>query len=158
MDVNANKGELQIPARSIPVPTTISPQARNALAAGSRLSLPTVWPPFEDKAGWLTVIDEFNGQIAAMTAALPPFPGTVEARQVGRATLYEMTPHNIPEDKRDRAVIALHGGGYVFGGGRLVVDVVYMFAVMSRTKVYALDYRMPPEHPYPAALDDVVQT
>jgi epsilon-lactone hydrolase len=154
-------GCLRIPARTIPIPSTISTQAQHALASAAsndrgRIALPDSWPPQEDKAGWKKVIAEIDGQIAAMTSLLPPFPGTIVTRPVGNATVYELTPRDIPEDKRDRAIIALHGGGYCLGGGDLAAKIHQVFATLCRTKVYALDYRMPPDHPHPAALDDVV--
>jgi monoterpene epsilon-lactone hydrolase len=158
---NPDGTSLQIPARTIPIPSTISPQAQQALALAAsrdhgRVGLPDVWPPQQDKAGWKKVIAQIDNQIAAMTSLLPPFPGTIVARPVGSATVYELTPNHIPDDKRDRAIIALHGGGYCLGGGELAAQVHQMFAALCRTKVYALDYRMPPDHPHPAALDDVV--
>ncbi len=56
-----------------------------------------------------------------------------------------------------RAVYFLHGGGYIFGKA----DTYRLFnSVLARrlqARVFALDYRLAPEHPYPAALDDAVQ-
>ena len=56
-----------------------------------------------------------------------------------------------------RAVYFLHGGGYVFGKA----DTYRLFnSVLARrlqARVYAANYRLAPEHPYPAALDDAVQ-
>jgi epsilon-lactone hydrolase len=156
--IDENEAALQIPARRIPIPKTISQEAQRALAAGSRVKLPTIWPAQHDKVGWKQVIAMVDGQIGALVEGLPPFPGTVERRQVGDATFYELTPHAIPEHKRDRALIALHGGGYIFGGGQLAGKIYEPFAVQSQSKIYAVDYRMAPDNPHPAALDDVVET
>src|ERR1700694_2192133 len=53
-------------------------------------------------------------------------------------------------------VLFLHGGGYVIGSlnshRRLVSDI----ARASDTRALAIDYRMGPEHPFPAAVDDAV--
>ncbi len=56
-----------------------------------------------------------------------------------------------------RAVYFLHGGGYIFGKA----DTYRLFnSVLARrlnARVYAANYRLAPEHPYPAALTDAVQ-
>ena len=154
---NGDDLHLHIPERRIPIPKTISMEAQRALAmAGTRVSLPSTWPARQDKAAWKEVIAAVDSQIAALVAGLPAFPGSIVKRQVGKATVFELTPPSIPEEKRDRAIIALHGGGYMFGGGELAAKIHQVFALQSRTKVYAVDYRMPPDHPHPAALDDVV--
>jgi epsilon-lactone hydrolase len=59
-----------------------------------------------------------------------------------------------PEFDPTRALLFLHGGGFVFGS---LVSHGHMAAEMARTarcRVLQLDYRRAPEHPYPAALDD----
>jgi acetyl esterase/lipase len=54
----------------------------------------------------------------------------------------------------DRAVIYLHGGGYVVGSPRVQGAIAAHLARASGATVYALDYRLAPENPFPAALDD----
>jgi acetyl esterase/lipase len=56
----------------------------------------------------------------------------------------------------ERAVLYLHGGGYTVGSARTHGALVAHLAAASGTPVHLLDYRMAPEHPYPAALDDAV--
>jgi phosphinothricin tripeptide acetyl hydrolase len=50
----------------------------------------------------------------------------------------------------------LHGGGYVFGGPDSHRDIACRLAVATGLRVLLLDYRLAPEHPFPAALDDSV--
>jgi monoterpene epsilon-lactone hydrolase len=52
------------------------------------------------------------------------------------------------------AVIYLHGGGYVAGSPRVQGAIPAHIGLASGATVYALDYRLAPEHPFPAALDD----
>ena len=52
-------------------------------------------------------------------------------------------------------VLYLHGGVYVIGSAATSVALVGDIARRARVRAIALDYRLGPEHPYPAAVDDV---
>jgi epsilon-lactone hydrolase len=54
----------------------------------------------------------------------------------------------------DRHVLFLHGGGYVTGSPALYRHFTWRIATATRARVLAIDYRLAPEHPFPAALDD----
>jgi epsilon-lactone hydrolase len=61
-----------------------------------------------------------------------------------------------PDAARDSAILFLHGGGYVIGS---LVSHRHMVSEMgraARTRTLALDYRLAPEHPFPAAVEDAV--
>jgi epsilon-lactone hydrolase len=61
-----------------------------------------------------------------------------------------------PACRPDRAVLFLHGGGYVTGWGALYRHFTWRIATAARARVLAIDYRLAPEHPFPAALDDAL--
>ena len=52
------------------------------------------------------------------------------------------------------AILYLHGGGYVIGSARAEAVIPAFLARSSGATVYALDYRLAPEHAFPAALED----
>jgi epsilon-lactone hydrolase len=56
----------------------------------------------------------------------------------------------------DRNVLYLHGGGYITGSPSLYRHFTWRIAAVTRARVLAIDYRLAPEHPAPAALDDAV--
>src|SRR5688572_16029952 len=56
----------------------------------------------------------------------------------------------------DAAVLYLHGGGYVIGSPRSHRHLAAAVARAAGTPALLLDYRLAPEHPFPAALDDAV--
>jgi epsilon-lactone hydrolase len=58
--------------------------------------------------------------------------------------------------RRDRDVLFLHGGGYVTGSPALYRHFTWRIAAAVRARVLAIDYRLAPEHPFPAALDDAL--
>lgn len=58
--------------------------------------------------------------------------------------------------RRDRVVLYLHGGGYVSGSIRMYRDLARRLSEAAGARVLLLDYRLAPEHPYPAAVDDAL--
>jgi monoterpene epsilon-lactone hydrolase len=56
----------------------------------------------------------------------------------------------------DRVLLYLHGGAWVFGSPRSHRALVANLARGARIRALSLDYRLAPEHPYPAGLDDCV--
>jgi acetyl esterase/lipase len=58
--------------------------------------------------------------------------------------------------ERPRAVLYLHGGGYVVGSARMYRVLAAFLSRASGAVVYTLDYRRAPEHVYPGALEDAV--
>ncbi len=54
----------------------------------------------------------------------------------------------------DRAVLYLHGGGYVIGSCDSHRNLAYNIAAASKARVLLLDYRLAPESPFPAPVDD----
>lgn len=62
-----------------------------------------------------------------------------------------------PTSGHDRHVFYLHGGGYVIGSPALYRHLTWRLARATGARLLAVDYRLAPEHPFPAAVDDAVQ-
>lgn len=62
----------------------------------------------------------------------------------------------MPESSSNRVVLYLHGGGYVIGSINTHRSLVARIAREARARCFALDYRLAPENPYPAAVEDAV--
>jgi acetyl esterase/lipase len=56
----------------------------------------------------------------------------------------------------DRLVMHLHSGGYVMGSSTAYRNFGCRLSEATRATVFLADYRLAPEHPYPAAVDDAV--
>jgi monoterpene epsilon-lactone hydrolase len=61
-----------------------------------------------------------------------------------------------PNASADRAVLYLHGGGYVIGSINTHRDLMARISRASGFRVLGIDYRLAPEHPFPAAVEDAV--
>lgn len=55
-----------------------------------------------------------------------------------------------------RTLLYLHGGGYYFCSPKSHRSLVFALAVHTGARTFSLDYRLAPEHPFPAALDDAL--
>ena len=81
---------------------------------------------------------------------------TVETIMVDGVTVHVATPTSPPEVNRDRALITVHGGSFIFLAGPWARAEAAMTAAEWDCVAYGADYRVPPDHPFPAAVDDVV--
>ena len=64
----------------------------------------------------------------------------------------------LPKDQRRQGVILyLHGGGYTCGGKDYATGFGSALAVETGTRVFCCAYRLAPEHPFPAALEDSLE-
>ncbi|MFN3257460.1 MAG: alpha/beta hydrolase [Ilumatobacter sp.] len=72
---------------------------------------------------------------------------------VGGVPAIVATPHAVDGD---RHLLYLHGGGYSLGSPKSHIAMVARLARQSRAGATVLDYRLAPEHVYPAAIDDCV--
>jgi phosphinothricin tripeptide acetyl hydrolase len=97
---------------------------------------------------------ERRAGIDAMGAMTPPPEGcTVEAVDLGGVPGEKLTPKGADAT---RTIFYLHGGGYCVGGSASHRTMAARMAEASSATAYVLDYRMAPEHPFPAAVDDAL--
>jgi monoterpene epsilon-lactone hydrolase len=62
----------------------------------------------------------------------------------------------IPAVNQNRLLVHVHGGGYVYNPGEAGTGEATLMAAYGGFRVISFDYRMPPDHPYPAAMDDAM--
>jgi monoterpene epsilon-lactone hydrolase len=75
---------------------------------------------------------------------------------IGGVKGFVFTPKVIPPAHRNQLIINVHGGGYVYGPGESGTAEAALIAAYGGYKVIEFDYRMPPDAPYPAAMDDAM--
>ena len=145
---------LEVAARTIPVPTTISEQSRQVLSGPSRVAMPALLPPVHDKAGWKEMVRRTDaGLIALMQQFMPTQGYTQEARPIAGVGTYVITPQGVAADD-PHVFLDIHGGGFVLGAGEACRLMAIGMALRLGVRVVSVDYRMAPDHPFPAGLDD----
>ena len=132
--------------RVIPMPSTISPEARQWLGSLNRQK---VGPP-ETLAERRTRTDAWRKTDSAEARKL--YPVNVEETTMAGVRTDIITPLSAPGT--NRVLINLHGGGFNSDSGSLIEGVP--IANLAKIKVVSVYYRLAPENPFPAAVDDVV--
>src|SRR5258708_325010 len=132
--------------RVIPMPTTISAEAQKWLES---LAQQKVGPP-ESLAERRARTDEWRKMDSAEARRL--YPVNVEETSTGGVRTDIVTPLSTPGSKR--VLINLHGGGFNSDSGSLIEGIP--IANLAKIKVVSVYYRLAPENPFPAAVDDVV--
>jgi phosphinothricin tripeptide acetyl hydrolase len=99
-------------------------------------------------------IEQRRAQYDKAERAFPAPPEVSVARISAPAAPAEwLTP---PSARADAVLLYLHGGGYVVGSPRSHRHLAAAIAAAAGTSGLLLDYRLAPEHPFPAAVDDAV--
>jgi acetyl esterase/lipase len=78
----------------------------------------------------------------------------VEEQKIAGVPVRVITPPDVTAANQSRVLINLHGGGFNSDSGSLTESIPV--AALARTKVISVLYRLAPEHPFPAGLDDVL--
>lgn len=143
---------LQVPAHAIPVPTSVSPQGRAYLAAAAKR--------FAMMSGPEAASSQNPSADAAVQFLRPMamrFNGAAETIGLhSGALLYRMTPEGRMGSLAEAAYLDIHGGGFTSGGGEMCQLLAKIRASDYGVEVFAVDYRLAPEYPFPAALDDCI--
>ena len=77
----------------------------------------------------------------------------VEERNADGVRVFDIVPPGLDPDDRG-VVLEMHGGALIMCGGELCRILGMFSAARLQRRLWSVDYRMPPDHPYPAALDD----
>jgi monoterpene epsilon-lactone hydrolase len=147
---------VSLPPRQIPLPAAISDAAREMLSAG--LPGDGAMPALDDHDAWRKLIAQRSEGAAAMRGPLMErLKADVEPREMAGVPVYVGRPRGERLIDERHVVFDIHGGALIFGGGESAVRFEAAAISLRTGRVtYALDYRVPPDGPYPAALDDCV--
>ena len=144
-------------ARFIPVPTSVSEQAQQFLGmdmfgGGAERVAP------RDIAGWRALIKETDELLVAVMGAQVEHLRSSVQSSIGRwSTSIRGHPRRRRREGDTQPIyLDIHGGSLVMGSGKACEVMARRMAAQVQMQTWSVDYRMPPDHPYPAALDDVL--
>ena len=149
-------GAWTVGERTVPAPAGASEELRAALAA---LPAPNVaaskqqTPQSEEQ--WLAIqAGSANANLEQMASGLGL---SIEKDEIEGVPVYRVTPNKVDPAHTDHLFLHVHGGAYVLGGGDAAATEAALVAARAGIPALSVDYRMPPKHPFPAAVDDVVK-
>src|SRR5579872_808801 len=135
--------ERTIPARTIPVPSTVSPELEKVIApAWSGSKSPMTLTSDEWKALQKRRDEE---RAKGLQTVKQKFHVSVEEEKIAGVRVYRVKPQAIATENRNRLLVHLHGGAYVFGGGESAASEVVLMSNFGKIEVVSVDYRMPPD-------------
>jgi acetyl esterase/lipase len=133
--------------RVVPVPPDLSSEAKKRMARpASDAEVPQT---LEQRRTGTDKWQEGAGQVSRRL-----YPVNLTKETVAGVPVRVVTPLSMPEGNRDCVLIDLHGGGFDSDSGSLTESIP--IANITKIKVIAVLYRLAPEHPYPAAVEDAV--
>jgi len=152
--VGALENTREVPAHVLPVPDTVSPTMQAAIGA----PLLPFWNTHPKSAEeWKQFVQKVAEVTLKRLPVLREKTGVkVEPTTIAGVKAFIVTPNEVAGPNRDRILIHVHGGGYVLSPGEAGTPEAILMAALGRIRVVSIDYRMPPDFPYPAAMDDAM--
>jgi acetyl esterase/lipase len=141
-----DKGTAHV-TRVVPVPQTISPQAQKILSHPE----PDQGPP-QPLSERRRLTDEYTARARVEWTKICPNQ-LIDTRIAG-VPVHIVTPDGMPDRTQDKVLLNLHGGGFNSDSGSYTESIP--IASYTGIKVVAVLYRLAPEYPFPAAVDDSV--
>ncbi|WP_254063822.1 alpha/beta hydrolase [Granulicella sp. S190] len=134
--------------RVVPVPSTLSPEAQATLRRGAGAENQTLAERRSSTDAWQTRAGEASRAV---------YPVTIDSMTIAGVPVRNVLPI-LPLDATpahpDWVLINVHGGGFNSDSGSFTESIP--IANLTRTRVVSVLYRLAPEHPFPAAVDDTI--
>jgi epsilon-lactone hydrolase len=148
-------GAWSIGPRVLPPPAGASEELRAILAR----------EPAPEAAPTLATAEEFKADVAQATAesaaGVPAMSAqlnvSIEQSEIQGVPVYRLTASQTAVEHTDHLFVHVHGGGFVLGAGlAAIADEALQLTAFLGLPVLSIDYRLAPEHPAPAAMDDII--
>ena len=159
--VSAGDGAIVLGPRTIPVSGLISSAARKSVEDGvvAKANRPSGFgspATSADKALWKQVITATDAAFAPMVRALRAHArASVQKTEMAGVPVYVGTPLQPRKDRLKRAILHVHGGGFaMLADGSYAEAMAAQIATRCGCTVYSVNYRAPPDFPYPTPVDD----
>jgi acetyl esterase/lipase len=144
----------QVPAKTLPVPADVSTEMQKIIAAPLNPAWNELWKTGEE---WRAAADAQAAQtVKALPAMRERLHVSVKPGTIGGVKVFYATPDSVPAEHRDKMLVHVHGGCYELFPGESGTSEAILMAGIGHYNVISVDYRMPPDAYFPAALDDAM--
>jgi acetyl esterase/lipase len=149
-------GVWQLNGRAAPAPAAASDQLRSGIAASPQPDATgeSLVPASHEE--WKTLIATLDSQRAPETLAMAQkLHLSIQSDRIEGVGIHHVLPDKIRQENMNRLFINVHGGAYILGKGEAGLGEAVLIATRLGIPVLSIDYRMPPDDPFPAAINDV---
>ena len=148
----AAEGDWTIGPRILPAPVAASEALRSTIASIPAPDVAMSSQPLDD-----ATLTAMGAPMSLDLDALGKSAGvTITRDTIAGVKVYHVTPDRIAPEHKNHLFVHVHGGGYVLEGGDSSVTEAVVVAASSGIRALSIDYRMPPDAPFPAAVDDTI--
>lgn len=149
------QGNIFLGPRHIPIPGFLSAEAREFLR--SQPAPRRAYPSPGDIPGWRALIESFDSTyFDSMQPTLQGAIASVEETRINDVVVYAGRPKSHAGSTGSWVNLSLHGGALVFCGGKAVAVDATLAVIRTGCLSFSVDYRMPPDNPFPAGLNDCI--
>jgi len=157
-NVLAKDGAWTIGPRMLPPSVDVSDEFREILlntptpnTEAAKSNIP------ETTEQWEAMISAADEQTAAAARKMAKALSVkVKHDTISGVNIYRVTPPKIAPEHKNHLFFHVHGGAYILNGGEAGTFEAVLIASHLKIPVISIDYRMPPKHPAPAAMEDVL--
>jgi epsilon-lactone hydrolase len=133
--------------RVVPIPEDLSPQAKASLSRREPDQ-----GPAQSLADRRKMTDAYTA--GAKVEWTKVCPNTLTDTTIASVPAHIVVPEGMPDANKDKVLLNLHGGGFNSDSGSYTESIP--IAGFAKMKVVAVLYRLAPEYPFPAAVDDSI--
>jgi len=143
--------------RSIPVPATGSAMLKLSITSIPQPDYNASQYVPKNNVEWKALQKYFDeAESLHVTEMAKKMNITIEKKLLNGIPVHYVKPVEVSDVFNHAIFFHIHGGGYVCFTGESGVTEGICHAAFLKIATISVDYRMPPDHPYPAALDDVI--
>ena len=155
--ISADGTKWDIDPRIVPIPMGASQQLQESLAATHVPDVEARKKMADTDIDWMALIKQrANATPIDLSALSNQLDLSIKPDEIEGVRVYHVIPNDPDPSFKDRLFLYLHGGSYVFLGGDASVGEAAVIANRAKIAVLSVDYRMPPNDPFPAAVEDTV--
>jgi len=155
--ISADGTKWEINPRVIPIPMGASQQLQESLAATPAPDVEARKKVADTDIDWMALIRQRAEMLPFdLSAVSKQLDLTINPDEIEGVKVNHVVPNEPDPSFKDRLFLYVHGGSYVFDSGDASVGEAAVIANRAKIAVLAVDYRMPPKHPFPAAVEDTV--
>ncbi len=150
--VVGSDGAAQVREFALPFSNLASPEAKADFIERASHPLPS---PTQDIVAFRKGLDDALS-LPMLARQNARYAAAMEPRTIGGVYTEVFTPKDgVATENKDRVLINLHGGGFIMGARTVGAIESVPIASIGRITVISIDYRLAPEHRFPAASEDV---